>query len=412
MRFFPHRQSWIAYSIFVALLCVVLCTPLRITAQQRVLTGFDVTEANNFAEFKGKRLALIVNHTSLNAKGEHLIDVMHRSCAVAKLFSPEHGIRGAVDDVVGDTTDTKTGLPVFSLYKKDKKGPSESDMQGIDAVVFDIQEIGVRFYTFASTLAHSMKAAKKAGVPLYVLDRPNPAPQLGVFGGITDDEFLGHFISMYKIPMAHGLTIGELAQYYNKETGINADVRVIKMQQWNRSTWFDQTGIQWHNPSPNIRSMDALIAYHILGAVEFMGVSVGRGTDQPFLLLGAPSFEGISLSKPLSAMNIAGMRFTDTVFTPASSKFEKKKCYGVRVHITDRNALQPQVALISLLKVMNVMFPEEQRTKEWNSAARSIGSRALIKHIMDGESIPLVMKFLDKEKSSFVETAQKYHLYK
>ncbi len=395
----------------VLLLSLLVCTCYNGVAQTKVMTGFDVAESEGFAEFKGKKLALIVNHSSLNAKGEHLIDVMQRSCTLVKLFSPEHGIRGGVDDVVGDTTDPKSGLAVFSLYKKDKKGPSESDMQGVDALVFDIQEIGMRFYTFASTMIHCMRAAHKAGVPIYILDRPNPAPQFGAFGPMNDKEFHGHFISMFDIPVAHGLTIGELAQYYNKECSINADVRVVKMKNWNRSVWYDQTGITWHNPSPNIRSMDALIAYHFLGAIEFMGVSVGRGTDMPFLLLGAPSFEGKSLSKALQAMNIVGMRFTDTTFVPRESKFEKKTCYGVRVHITSRSVIQPQKTFIALTKVMNAMFPEEQRTKEWNAAARSIGSRAYIKKVIEGVSIKELETFLAESSSHFMTTSQKYKIY-
>lgn len=407
--------------VVVLITAIVLC-PLWMYAQGgKTVLGIDVAAANSFALFKGKKLGLIVNHTSLNAKGEHLADILAANGLAVKLFAPEHGIRGEKDEEnLKDDIDAKTKLPVISLYKEDKKAPSDEDLKGLDALVFDIQEIGVRYYTYASTMVLAMKAAAKAGIEFYVLDRPNPCLPLGAFGPTLDKELEGKFISMYPITMAHGLTIGELAQFYNNEYGIKCKLTVVKMENYTRSKYYDELGLKWHNPSPNIRSMDAAILYQLFGWLEYLDISVGRGTDAPFMQYGAPSWVAGRVGVEFQTLRTSGLRCMPHSFTPKSSKFEGKLCQGFKVAITERSLIEPLHAALAVGCVVLKHLPDSSRTKAVKQAGRLLGSTKAVEMMLARlaakkpieDIVPEVEAFIKPQTEAFVTKTKPYMLYK
>jgi uncharacterized protein YbbC (DUF1343 family) len=408
---------------------ILLCTLApRLSAQTK--TGFrlgtDVAADGDFAMFKGKKIGLIVNHSSLNAKGEHLADLLAARKLAVKLFAPEHGIRGEKDEEnLKDDVDAKTGLPVISLYKADKKAPSIEDLRGLDALVFDIQEIGVRYYTYASTMVLAMKAAAKAGVEVIVLDRPNPMMPLGAYGPLLDKEFEGGLVSMYPIPTAHGLTIGELAKFYNDEflapASSQCKLTVVAMANYGRDKFYDELGLGWRNPSPNIRSLDAAIAYQIFGWVEYLDVSVGRGTDIPFLQYGTPTWVGGRIvAQDFQHLRLNGFRFTPANFTPTSSKFQAKPCQGFRASVTDRTLIEPLQAALAVGCVVLKNLPDSARTKASAAAGKLLGSKKPVEMLLAGikakkeieDILPDIEKAIKPQTAAFVERSKKYWLYK
>ncbi|MGH9904268.1 MAG: exo-beta-N-acetylmuramidase NamZ domain-containing protein, partial [Pyrinomonadaceae bacterium] len=261
-----------------------------------VLNGIDVLERDGFKQLAGLKIGLITNHTGRNRQGRSTIDVFHKANNVrlVALFSPEHGIRGLADEKVSDSRDEQTGLPIYSLYGETRR-PKPEHLKELDALVFDIQDIGTRFYTYISTLGYAMEEASKARLPVFVLDRPNPIGGLVVEGPIADADKLS-FTAYHTIPVRHGMTIGELANYFNQQREIGCDLRVIKMEGWRRPMWFDATNQTWINPSPNMRSLTEATLYPGIGLLETTNVSVGRGTDTPFEIVGAPWIDGARLA--------------------------------------------------------------------------------------------------------------------
>jgi uncharacterized protein YbbC (DUF1343 family)/CubicO group peptidase (beta-lactamase class C family) len=325
----------------------------------RVLTGIDVLARDNFKLLAGMKIGLVTNHTGRDREGRSTIDVLNNADGVklVSLFSPEHGIRGLADEKVSDSKDEKTGLPIYSLYGESRR-PKPEQLQGLDALVFDIQDIGCRFYTYISTLGNVLEEAAKVKVPVFVLDRPNPIGGNEIAGPIADADKLS-FIAYHTIPVRHGLTIGELAQLFNKQRGINADLRVIKIDGWRRSMWFDETNLTWINPSPNMRSLTQATLYPGIGLLETTNVSVGRGTDTPFEIVGAPWIQGDKLADELNRRGVAGVRFVPVRFTPKTSVFKDEECGGVNIIITDRNAFQPLLAGIEFASALRRLYPNE-----------------------------------------------------
>lgn len=320
-----------------------------------VLNGIDVLERDNFKQLAGKRIGLITNHTGRDRAGHSTIDVLFKAPNVklVALFAPEHGIRGGSDENVPDSKDEQTGLPIFSLYGETRR-PKAEQLKDLDALVFDIQDVGVRFYTYISTLGYVMEEAAKTQRPVYVLDRPNPIGGVDVEGAIADADKLS-FTAYHRIPVRHGMTIGELAKLFNQERNIGCDLKVVEMQGWRRAMWLDETNLFWINPSPNMRSLTEATLYPGIGLLETTNVSVGRGTDTPFELVGAPWINGQQLAGYLNNRRIAGVRFVPVRFTPAGSVFKGEECGGVNIIITDRarfrsvfNGLEVAVALRKL----------------------------------------------------------------
>jgi uncharacterized protein YbbC (DUF1343 family)/CubicO group peptidase (beta-lactamase class C family) len=331
----------------------------------RVLTGIDVLERDNFKQLAGMRLGLVTNHTGRNREGRQTIDVLNKAPGVklVALFSPEHGIRGLADENVSDSKDDATGLPIYSLYGQTRR-PKPEQLKDLDALVFDIQDIGVRFWTYSSTLGYLLEEGAKAKLPVFVLDRPNPIGGLDVDGPIADNDKLS-FTSYHTIPTRHGLTIGELAQLFNKQRNIGADLRVIKMEGWRRSMWFDETNLTWINPSPNMRSLTEATLYPGVGLLEVTNVSVGRGTDTPFEILGAPWIQGDKLAEYLNQRGVPGVRFVPLRFTPRASVFKDQECGGVNIIVTDRGAFRPLLAGIEMALALRKLYPDDWKVDSY-----------------------------------------------
>jgi len=328
-------------------------------ADAQVLTGIDVLERDGFKQLAGKKIGLVTNHTGKNRDGRQTIDVLNKAAGVelVALFSPEHGIRGSADEKVSDSKDEQTGLPIYSLYGETRR-PKPEQLKGLDALVFDIQDIGTRFYTYISTLGYVMEEAAKAGLPVFVLDRPNPIGGIAVEGPIADADKLS-FTAYHTIPVRHGMTIGELAQLFNQERKLDCDLRVIMMEGWQRAMWFDATNLTWVNPSPNMRSLTEATLYPGVGLLETTNVSVGRGTDTPFEVVGAPWLDGQRLASHLNVRGIAGARFVPVRFTPRGSVFQGKECGGINIIVTDRAQFRPVLAGIEMAAALRRLYPTE-----------------------------------------------------
>jgi uncharacterized protein YbbC (DUF1343 family)/CubicO group peptidase (beta-lactamase class C family) len=306
-----------------------------------VQNGIDVLKAQGYTLLAGRRVGLITNHTGRALTGESTIDLLASAPGVklVALFSPEHGIRGFVDENVDSSRDEKTGLQVHSLYGQTNR-PTDQMLEGIDTLVYDIQDVGVRFYTYETTMAYAMEEAAKRKIKMVVLDRVNPIEGFRVEGPTIDKSLLS-FVAYFPMPVRHGMTIGELARLFNAENKIGADLTVVELKGWRRDQWFDETGIPWVSPSPNMRNMNEATLYPGICLVEGTNVSVGRGTDTPFEHVGAPWIDGQKLAAALNARRLPGVSFYPTSFTPTASRFKGEACSGVFMLVTDREALRP-----------------------------------------------------------------------
>jgi len=330
------------------------------------LNGIDVLARDGFKQLRGMRVGLVTNHTGRDRRGRQTIDVLREAPGVtlAALFSPEHGIRGALDEKVSDAVDEKTGLPVYSLYGETRR-PRPEQLKGLDALVFDIQDVGSRFYTYISTMGNVMEEAAAARIPLFVLDRPNPINGADVEGPIADADKLT-FVAHHPIPVRHGMTVGELAGLFNEQRKIGCDLRVVRMENWRRAMWFDATTQTWVNPSPNMRSLTQATLYPGVGLLETTNLSVGRGTDTPFELVGAPWLDGQRLAAHLNGRGLAGVRFVPVRFTPRASVFKGEECGGVNLVVTDRAAFRPVRAGLEIAVALRRLFPADWKTDNYN----------------------------------------------
>lgn len=388
----------------------VMTTPIQYR-NGSTLTGIDVLVRDGFKPLLGKRVGLITNHTGLDREGRRTIDVMLAGgVKLTALFSPEHGFVGTEDrGGLGDVVDTKTGLKVHSLYG-DTKRPSQQALANLDALVFDIADVGVRFYTYETTMAYGMEEAAKAKIPYFVLDRPNPVTGLKVEGpllGEGNTSFAGYHPGT---PARHGMTMGELARMFNVERKINADLKVVEMSDWRRSDWFDSTGLAWVNPSPNMRSLKAAILYPGVCLIEFSpNISVGRGTDSPFEQIGSDAFNGRELAAYLNNRKLGGLRFYATSFTPTESRFKGKLIEGVRIEITDREKVESVRLGIELACAIEKVYPNKV---DWSTAKKLIGSDDTVRRIDAGEEPEAIMKSLDGPLNEFKKVRSKYLIYR
>jgi len=343
-----------------------------------VLNGIDVLKQKNFAPLAGLRIGLITNHTGHDTTRNATIDLLARAPGVKlrALFSPEHGIRGALDqDKITDSKDAKTGLPVFSLYGE-RKAPSAEQLKELDALVFDIQDIGCRFYTYISTMQLAMEAAAKNGKKFVVLDRVNPVGGMKIEGPVQPVK--ESFVACHPIPLRHGMTAGELARLMNHERGIEADLTVIECEGWKRGMWLDETGLPWTNPSPNMRSLTAALLYPGVGLLE-SAVAVGRGTDRPFEIVGAPYVDDLRFAGEMNKAGLAGVRFVPVRFTPTASTFKDKPCGGVEIIVTDREALRAVDAGIALACVLRNLYGDKFAAKDMSRLLLDDAALAAIK---------------------------------
>lgn len=375
-----------------------------------VLNGIDILEKNGFKELEGKRIGLVTNHTGRNLAGNQTIDVLFeaKNVKLAALFSPEHGIRGELDvDKISDSKDEKTGLPIYSLYGETRR-PKPEQLEGLDAIVYDIQDIGARFYTYTATLKNVMEEAAKAKIPVYVLDRPNPINGSEVEGSLADEDKLS-FIAAHTIPVRYGLTIGELGQMMNAERKIGADLRVIKMEGWSRSMWFDETGQTWVNPSPNMRSLIQATLYPGIGLLETTNLSVGRGTDTPFEIIGAPWLDGQKLAKYLNERNVRGIRFVPVRFKPKASVFKDEDLGGVNFVITNRAEFNSVRTGIEIACALRKLYPTEWNVERYG---RLLVNADILAAVTRGDSPETVEKLWQIGITDFNRRRAFYLLYK
>ncbi|MGH9702861.1 MAG: exo-beta-N-acetylmuramidase NamZ domain-containing protein, partial [Candidatus Acidiferrales bacterium] len=323
-------------------------------------TGIDVLEAENFASLKGKNVGLITNQTGIDTAGRRTIDLLTHApgMKLAAIFSPEHGITGNADqEKIASTTDEATGLPIYSLYGEARR-PTDAMMRGLDALVFDIQDAGVRFYTYISTMGYALEVAAANNIPFYVLDRPNPLGGEVIEGPMLDRNRI-NFVAYFPMPVRYGMTIGELAQMFKGENKLTVDLHVIAMKDWHRRDLFGATGLYWIPPSPNLRSLDASILYPGIEILQAAGVSVGRGTDTPFELLGAPWIHGPELARELNSRFIPGVRFVPTRFTPSAGIYYNSLCEGVALVITDRSSVNSMLMGLEIASALNKLYPKQ-----------------------------------------------------
>jgi len=374
-----------------------------------VLNGIDVLEKENFKSLEGMRIGLVTNHTGRNLQGKRTIDVLFeaKNLKLVALFSPEHGIRGELDqEKIADTIDERTGLQVYSLYNETRR-PKPEQLKDLDAIVFDIQDIGTRFYTYITTLLYVMEEAGKAGKTVVVLDRPNPINGLDVEGPLADQDKLS-FVVPHVLPVRHGMTVGELAQMFKEQRKITVDLKVIKMQGWTRSMWFDETTQTWINPSPNMRNLTQATLYPGIGLLETTNLSVGRGTDTPFEIIGAPWIDAQRLALYLNQRNIPGVRFVPVQFVPKSSTFKGEKCNGVNIIITNRQVFQPVRTGIEIAVALRKLFPSEWKIENYN---RLLANGAAFEKIKLAESPENIEKSWQEELNQFKKIRALFLLY-
>jgi uncharacterized protein YbbC (DUF1343 family)/CubicO group peptidase (beta-lactamase class C family) len=376
----------------------------------QVLNGIDVLERNGFKDLEGKRIGLVTNHTGRNLAGKPTIDVLHeaKNIKLVSLFAPEHGIRGELDqEKIDDTKDEKTGLPVYSLYGETRR-PKPEQIRDLDAIVYDIQDIGSRFYTYTATLKNVMEEAAKLGKPIYVLDRPNPINGEAVEGSLATEDKLS-FIAAHTTPVRYGLTIGELGQMMNAERKIGADLRVIKMENWSRLMWFDETGQTWVNPSPNMRSLTEATLYPGIGLLETTNLSVGRGTDTPFEVIGAPWLDGQKLAKYLNERNLPGVRFVPIRYKPDASVFKGEELSGVNIIVTNRKAFESVRTGIEIAAALRKLYPNDWQVDRYG---RLLVNAEMLEMMKSGSTPEAMEKAWQAGLDEFKKRRAPYLLYK
>lgn len=371
------------------------------------LNGIDVLSNHGFGPLKGLRVGLITNHTGIDRYGNQTIDLLRGAPGVklVALFSPEHGIRGALDSKVDDSIDAPTGLPIYSLYGERRK-PSGEQLANLDALVFDIQDIGTRFYTYISTLGLAMEAAGEAGVRFIVLDRVNPITGSHVEGPLRDGESM--FTAWHEIVVRHGMTVGELAKMFREERDLDVDLTVIELQNWNRRLWLDETGLPWIDTSPNMRSLRAATLYPAVGLLEATEMSVGRGTPTPFELFGAPYVDGEALSAELNAAGLPGVRFTPHRFTPDASVFKGEDCEGVRISVTDRNSFRAVESGVVIASILHRMYPQHFTVEKVD---RLLRHPPTIEAIEQGRTIEEIRRMWEADIRAFTQRRAAFLLY-
>ena len=368
--------------------------------------GIDVLHASGYDALRGLRVGLITNHTGIDRIGNPTIDLLRSAPGVqlVALFSPEHGIRGTLDqENVGDMRDEITGLPIFSLYAGDRRKPLPAQVENLDALVFDIQDIGTRFYTYISTMGLAMEAAAESKKKFIVLDRVNAIGADVVAGPVREGE--SSMVAWHTIPVQHGMTVGELARMFNEERGINADLTVVQVKGWKREQWQDEAGLPWINTSPNMRSQNAAALYPGIGLME-SALSVGRGTNSPFELFGAPYIDSAQLLREVEALKLPGLAFAPVSFTPTTSIFKDELCHGLRVTITDRRALRAVEAGVAIASTLSRLYGEKFAVDKME---RLLRHKATLDAIRRGASLNDIRAQWDTE--AFIARRAKYLLY-
>ena len=397
------------------LLALAACAPAMVPTPRSaaVRPGVEVFVDAVPAAVRGKRVGLITNHTGLDRSGRSTIDLLHGSPGVelVALYGPEHGLRGtaAPGEKVASGRDERTGLPFHSLYGETQK-PTPAMLQGVEALVFDIQDVGARQYTYVYTMALGMQAAREKGIPFVVLDRPNPIGGTRVEGNLLDTAFAS-FVGMYPIPVRHGMTAGELARLFNREFGIGANLTVVPVEGWRRGAWQDATGLPWVNPSPNIRRLEAAI--HYPGTVFFEGtnLSEGRGTQLPFEQTGAPWLDAEAVAAEMNTLRLPGVRFEAVRFAvePTAAKFPGQTLPGVRLVLTDRETYRPVEATLLLIDAIRRRHPREF---QWSRTIDRLAGTGRLRQAVEAGTLRELLREWERDAERFRRTREPYLLYR
>jgi len=400
-------------SIFQFLLAVFVCVQLALplcsfSQAPRVKTGLDVLVEQDFTPLKGRRVGLITNHTGVTRDGRSAIDLFAHASGVTlvALLSPEHGIRGQLDEKVAHSTDPQTGLPIYSLYGETRR-LTDDMLRGIDTLVFDIQDAGVRFYTYKTTMAFAMEEAARRKISFFVLDRPDPLGGEIIEGPMLDPDRLT-FVGYFPMPVRFAMTHGELAQMFNTENKIGADLHVIPMQGWRRGMTYDETGLPWVAPSPNLRTLRAAFLYPGIEILQSADVSVGRGTDTPFELFGAPWIRSQELLSELARRKIPGVRFRPVTFTPASGLYKDQSCQGLSIEATDRKRLRSMTLGLEIASALWKLYPRQFKLEK---TITLLGSASTVEALRRGAPPRSIVSSWSADLVRFRSLRSRYLLY-
>lgn len=407
---------------FISLLIITILFWTTALPGPRVRTGADVLLGKRLALLQGKRVGVICNHTSLLSNGTHLVDtLLARGVNVTTLFGPEHGIRGSIQagSKVDDEIDSATGLRVYSLYSRTRK-PTAEMLQNVDVLLFDLQDVGARFYTYAGTMSYAMEACAEFGKQFVVLDRPNPINGVDVEGPVLDMT-LRSFTGLFPTPIRHGLTLGELAKMIIGEGWIldtRLDLTVVPMEGWKRSMWYDQTGLRWVPPSPNMKTLQTATVYPGTCLFETTNISEGRGTAKPFEYIGAPGIDGDTLARVLNNLRLKGVKFEAITFTPRSDsmaalnpKFKGKECRGVAVKVVNRKVFRPVEVGIAMLSVFQKIYGSKFTIRE-GQLDHFLGDEIARKKLQEGLSASRILSFSETQRADYRQKRKPYLLYK
>jgi uncharacterized protein YbbC (DUF1343 family) len=418
------------FVILFMLFNVSLISQTKGVNQTKVKLGIEEFLNKHLDLIKGKNIGIITNHTGVIPDGRHLVDILFANpdVKIKALFGPEHGIRGDAPDgkSLSHGVDSKTNIPVYSLYGADRK-PTKEMLKDIDVLIFDIQDIGARFYTFTSTMFLTMEAAAENNIKFIVLDRPNPITGNKVEGAILDDS-LTSFVGLHKIATAHGMTVGELAKLVNEEgwlkNKVKADLTVIKMDGWKRNMWYDETGIPWVKPSPNMININTATVYPGICFIEGTNISEGRGSQSPFEMIGAPFIDKVTFAKTLNEYKLKGVKFEPVEYTPTDilkvtvdPKFDSVKCNGIFIHVTDRNSYEPIKTGLYILYTLKKLYPNDFK---WRSPSRStrkyfvdqLAGTTDVRLLIDkGYKPEIIIAGWQKDIQKYLKIRKKYLLY-
>ncbi len=394
--------------VFLVWLTVVI--PVAFAGDVR--TGIDVLIANNCRQLAGKRVGLITNHSGFDRTGRRTIDLLASASGVklVAIFAPEHGIDGnaGAGAAVTDTRDSKTGVPIQSLYGTARR-PTAEMLRGSDTLVYDIQDVGVRFYTYIATLGMAMEEAARLGIEVIILDRPNPINGVTVEGPVQDPDRLS-FIAYFPMPVRYGMTIGELAAMFNAEKKMRVKLTVIKMENWHRAEWFDQTGLRWVNPSPNLQDLYSVTIHGALNMLNRRDISVGRTTENPYSIFGAPWIDDMRISSYLNGRNLAGVRFIPLRFVPNGDRYAGQECGGAFVHLVDRDQLNTGRVGIELIAALWKLCPDRFDPLAEPTLQR-VGSKRVLEAIKRGDDPSQVERIWQPDVRNFRRMRAKYLLY-
>ena len=415
-------KKWIAGLLVVVLALSTFSAAIakndKVKKKDKFRLGIEVLLQDKLDLVKGKRVGLITNPTGVDQNLDSIVDLLHKNPNVelTALYGPEHGVRGSAQagQYVEKYTDEKTGLPVYSLYGSTKK-PTPEMLKDVDVLLFDIQDVGTRYYTYIYTMALAMEAAKENNIPIIVLDRPNPISGTKVEGPVLEDKY-SSFVGEFPIPVRHGMTVGELAELFNKEFGIGADLTVVKMDGWKRNMYYDDTTLQFIMPSPNMPTLDTALVYPGACLIEGTNVSEGRGTTRPFELIGAPFIDGSALAEKLNSYHMPGVKFRDSSFIPTFSKFTNQLAHGIQIHVTDRNSFKPFETGLYIVKTIHDMYPGQFQFRTPGSNGISYfdnltGTGSIRSAIEQGKSVEEMEAAWQQDLNKFMETREKYLLY-